>query len=97
MSFVHHHHHRRLYKLSRSSTALPSSIESPLTRQLVHIFRTTNLILPTYFPDTLIASCEDCNADEGDEEREGGADVPPVENYAEVCGVPCEEHLGERY
>lgn len=33
------------------------------------------------------------DANEGKEEGEGGADVPPAEDDTEVGGVPGEEHL----
>lgn len=36
------------------------------------------------------------DAKEGKEEREGGADVPPAEDYTEVGCVPGEEHLQSR-
>lgn len=66
-----------------------------LTGQNVHIFLTAQFIPPTHFPHELIASREYSNTEKGYDEGEGGADVPPVEDDAEVRGVPGEEHLAE--
>ncbi len=41
----------------------------------------------------LVACGEGGDGEEGEEEGEGGVDVPLAEDDAEVRGVPCEEHL----
>lgn len=64
-----------------------------LTRQAVGIFCTANFVSPTYFSNKFVASGEACYGDEGDEEGECRADVPPVEDYAEIRRVPGKEHL----
>lgn len=43
--------------------------------------------------DGFVASGEGYDGEEGEEEADGGLDVPPSEDEAEVCGVPCEQHL----
>lgn len=43
--------------------------------------------------DAFVSGGDGDDTDKRNEEREGGADVPPAENYTEVIGVPGEEHL----
>ncbi|TGO18144.1 hypothetical protein BTUL_0012g00890 [Botrytis tulipae] len=43
--------------------------------------------------DAFVSGGDGDDANKGDEEGEGGADVPPAENYTEIVRVPGEEHL----
>ena len=45
--------------------------------------------------EEFIGHAEEYDAEEGEEERPGAADVPPREDDAEVFGVPGEEHVLE--
>ena len=45
--------------------------------------------------EEFVGHAEEDDAEEGEEERPGAADVPPWENDAEVFGVPGEEHVLE--
>ena len=53
-----------------------------LTGQTVRVLGAATVVLPAHLSDNLVASREDCNGDEGDEEGEGRGDVPPAEDDA---------------
>ncbi len=67
-----------------------------LTWQAVCIFSTATFVSPAYLSNEFVASCEERYSNEGDEECESRADVPPVEDDAKVCCVPRKEHLVRR-
>ena len=45
--------------------------------------------------EEFVGHAEEDDAEEGEEERPGAADVPPWEDDTEVFGVPGEEHVLE--
>jgi hypothetical protein len=63
------------------------------TGQLVHILSALGFVSPTRVADELVASGEEDDAEEGEEEGEGGCYAPEGEDDAEVLGGEGEEHL----
>ncbi len=63
------------------------------TGQLVHILSALGFVSPTRVADELVASGEEDDAEEGEEEGEGGCYAPEGEDDAEVVGGEGEEHL----
>lgn len=55
------------------------------------------LVPPRHLPDALVASGQDDDSDEGEDERERARDTPLAEDDAEVLEGPGEEHLHGRY
>lgn len=64
-----------------------------LTRSQLDSLRYGELVLPAKRSDGFVAGTNGDDGDEGEDEVEGGADVPLAEDDAKVLGAPCEEHL----
>lgn len=96
MSCVHDPHHLPP-KNDRALAPNPPLIIWPdleLTWTTIHVLGARRFVAPAGFAHQLVASGEHDYADEGEEEGEGGGDVPLSEDDAQVCRVPGEEHLG---
>lgn len=64
-----------------------------LTWKFVQVLGVGLLVAPAHLAHDLVAGGQGSDGDEGENEREGGVDVPLAEDDAEVGGVPCEKHL----
>jgi hypothetical protein len=67
--------------------------EAELTRSSLSPFVDPRLVPPDALAESLVACYDGDNGEERGDEAEGGPDVPPFEDDAEVLGFPGEEHL----
>ena len=81
------------HKKPRKLVGEGEGVQEALTRQFIRIFLTANLVSSRRFPDGLVACGEKGDGDKGNKKREDVSDPPPVEDYAQVRGVPGEEHV----
>lgn len=77
----------------QQNSLLYPRLRGGLTRHLLNQFPLLVFVPSRRFADGLVACCQRHDGDERQDEGGQAGDPPAAEDDAQVCCVPCEEHL----